>query len=89
MSLLRAGQGDSRLPAREGESWADYMERLSGAMKNGTLGAAPRVPGQPWEDVREIPDTYRLPYRDDDPDVRDFRSVGAPLPQRDPGEDDE
>lgn len=76
---MRAGQGDPRLPAREGEELTDYLVRLR-ELDEAELSA----PEQPLEPMLDL----RLPYRDvDEDDVRDFRKVGPPPPKRDPWEE--
>lgn len=51
---MKAGQGDPRLPAKEGEDLSDYLRRL--AEFNGREVQA--------EPLKPMPEGVRLPYRE-------------------------
>lgn len=59
MAFLRAGQGDPRLPARDGESWADYIPRLEEYLRNGD---APPLPPP-----KVVAISGWLPYKEREP----------------------
>jgi hypothetical protein len=52
---MRAGQGDPRLPAREGESIESYLRRLA-------VELGREIKGPP---LKPMPADNRLPYRED------------------------
>lgn len=61
MSLLRAGQGDPRCPAEEGESWGVYIPRLARFLRLAEPLPEARLPyrepgeeDEPWVPTRTV-----------------------------------